>query len=75
MLCAKAVSIPVIGLGGIMGCRDALEFIVAGASAVQIGTGILVDPALPLAVIEGMRAWLSQEGLSCLGQLRGSLRL
>ncbi|MDR1111840.1 MAG: dihydroorotate dehydrogenase [Deltaproteobacteria bacterium] len=75
MLCSRAVSIPVIGLGGIMGHLDALEFIVAGATAVQVGTGILVDPTLPLSMIRDMSDWLSRRGLQDLGQLRGSLRL
>jgi dihydroorotate dehydrogenase (NAD+) catalytic subunit len=74
-LCARALSIPVIGLGGIMDYRDALEFIVAGATAVQIGTGILVDPGLPIRLIGDVYHWLGENGLADLGQIRGSLKL
>jgi dihydroorotate dehydrogenase (NAD+) catalytic subunit len=73
-LTAKAVSIPVIGLGGIVSARDALEFIVTGAAAVEIGTGILIDPRLPLTIIEGISDWLGEKKIS-LDQLRGSLSL
>jgi dihydroorotate dehydrogenase (NAD+) catalytic subunit len=73
VLCAKALSIPVIGLGGVMDYRDALEFIVAGAAAVQIGTGILVDPSLPIRVINDISQWLTANKLKDLSQVRGSL--
>jgi dihydroorotate dehydrogenase (NAD+) catalytic subunit len=75
LLCSRAITIPVIGLGGIMSHLDAIEFIVAGATAVQIGTGILVDPGLPLSVIDGLVDWLTQNGLVGLEELRGSLKL
>jgi dihydroorotate dehydrogenase (NAD+) catalytic subunit len=70
---ARAVSIPVVGLGGIMGAIDALEFMAAGASAVQLGTAILVDPASPLAVIDGISAWLEARSLPDLASVTGSL--
>jgi dihydroorotate dehydrogenase (NAD+) catalytic subunit len=72
-MAARAVSIPVVGLGGIMSAIDALEFMVAGASAIQLGTAILVDPASPLAVIEGMSAWLEARSLPDLATVTGSL--
>jgi dihydroorotate dehydrogenase (NAD+) catalytic subunit len=68
---AAAVRIPVIGMGGIMGLNDALEFFLAGATAVQIGTGIFVDPGLPIRLIEELRSWLEQEGFSSIGQIVG----
>ena len=55
---AAAVRIPVIGIGGIMSLGDALEFFLAGATAVQIGTGIFVDPGLPIRLIDELEAWL-----------------
>jgi dihydroorotate dehydrogenase (NAD+) catalytic subunit len=75
MLCSRALSIPVIGLGGIMDYRDALEFIVAGATAVQIGTGLLVDPTLPIRVIKDIALWLKKNNLKDLSEVRGSLKV
>jgi dihydroorotate dehydrogenase (NAD+) catalytic subunit len=55
---ARAVRIPVIGLGGIMGADDALQYFLAGARAVQVGTGTFVDPRCALRVLEGVEAWM-----------------
>lgn len=68
---AAAVQVPVIGMGGIMGLNDALEFFLAGASAVQIGTAIFVDPGLPIRLIEELPVWLGQEGFASLQQIIG----
>jgi len=68
---ATAVRIPVIGIGGIMSLSDALEFILAGATAVQIGTGIFVDPELPIRLIDELSAWLEREGFASVGQAVG----
>jgi dihydroorotate dehydrogenase (NAD+) catalytic subunit len=68
---AAAVRVPVIGMGGIMGLADALEFFVAGCSAIQIGTGIFVDPGLPIRVIDELPTWLEAEGFSSLNQIVG----
>ncbi len=68
---AAAVRVPVIGMGGIMGLSDALEFFLAGASAVQIGTGIFVDPGLPIRLIDDLTRWLEAEGFSALDQIVG----
>ncbi|MDR2301971.1 MAG: dihydroorotate dehydrogenase [Deltaproteobacteria bacterium] len=73
-LCAKSLSIPIIGLGGIMDYQDALEFIVAGATAVQIGTGILVDPTLPTQIVNGIAAYLESNDIHTLGEIRDTLR-
>ena len=68
---AAAVRVPVIGMGGIMGLNDALEFFLAGASAVQIGTGIFVDPGLPIRLIDELEVWLKAEGFSSVEQIVG----
>ncbi len=68
---AAAVRVPVIGMGGIMGLADALEFFLAGASAVQVGTGIFVDPGLPIRLIDELAAWLDHEGFSSVDQIVG----
>jgi dihydroorotate dehydrogenase (NAD+) catalytic subunit len=68
---AAAVRVPVIGMGGIMGLGDALEFFLAGASAVQIGTAIFVDPGLLIRLIDDLAQWLDDEGFSSLDQIVG----
>ncbi len=72
---ASALKIPVIGLGGIMTAEDALEFIVAGATAVQIGTASLIDPRTPLNIIDGLQRWMCREGLENFDQIRGTLKI
>ena len=57
---AKAVKIPVIGLGGIMTAEDAIEFFMAGASAIEIGTGNFIDPAISVKVAQGISDWLDR---------------
>jgi dihydroorotate dehydrogenase (NAD+) catalytic subunit len=61
---AKAVKIPVIGIGGIMNADDALEFLMAGASAIQIGTASFIDPQASLKVLEGIENYLISKGFS-----------
>lgn len=70
----QAVKIPVIGIGGIMCAEDALEFLIAGATAVQVGTANFIDPAAMIAVIEGLERFLIEEGLDDIRQVIGSLR-
>lgn len=60
---SKKVSIPVIGLGGIMNAEDAIEYFLAGASAVQIGTATFIDPNIPLQVLEGVKEYMIKEKL------------
>lgn len=67
----KKISIPIIGMGGILTATDALEFIMAGATAVAIGTGLFVDPQTPLHVIDGIRDYLATEGFNSLDDIRG----
>ena len=68
---ASAVRVPVIGMGGIMGLNDALEFFLAGATAIQVGTGIFVDPGLPIRLIDDLARWLTDEGFSSIDQIVG----
>lgn len=70
-----AVKIPVIGIGGIMTPRDALEFIIVGARAVQVGTANFVKPTTCLEIIDGIEAYLRENGFTDIGQLVGSLRI
>ena len=71
---AGCVKIPVIGCGGIMHAVDALEFIMAGATAVQVGTAGLADPRATLAVIDGLAEYLATRGIRSIGELRGVAR-
>lgn len=68
---AKAVSIPVVGLGGITCGRDALEFIMAGASAVQVGTYNFVDPSTSERVVGEIEAWCERHGVADIAEIRG----
>ena len=70
---AKAVSIPVIGLGGIMTGRDALEFILAGATAVEIGTANFIDPAVTVKVIEYIEEFCDRHGVKDINELIGAI--
>ena len=70
---AKAVRIPVIGLGGIASWQDAVEFILAGATAVQIGTSNFVDPTVSLKVIDGIAAYCERHGFHHASELVGAL--
>lgn len=71
---ANAVKIPVIGLGGIMTASDAIEFILAGATAVQVGTAIFKDPHAPLKIIEGIEEYLLRHDFSDVSQIIGELQ-
>jgi len=69
---AQEVAVPIIGCGGIASADDALEFIMAGASAVQVGTAILVNPRAPLDVLNGLERFMEREGIGRLDQLIGA---
>ncbi|MDE5656447.1 MAG: dihydroorotate dehydrogenase [Muribaculaceae bacterium] len=68
---AKAVNIPIVGLGGIRTGNDALEFIMAGATAVQVGTANFLDPATTMHVIDGINDYCVRHGISDINSLRG----
>lgn len=68
---AKAVKIPVVGLGGIMTARDALEFIMAGASAIEVGTANFVDPAVTGKIVDGIEEYLIKNGFDSIDAIRG----
>ena len=68
---AQAVSIPIVGAGGVTSAEDALEFLMAGASAVQVGTATFADPLAPLRVIEGLAAYVRANGLSSIRDVIG----
>jgi len=72
---ARTVSIPVIGIGGIQTAEDALEFILAGATAVQIGTANFVNPRVSEEIVEGIAAYVQQENLDSIRPLIGALQL
>jgi dihydroorotate dehydrogenase (NAD+) catalytic subunit len=70
---AKAVNVPVIGIGGITSAIDALEFIVAGATAVQIGTASFLDPHASQTIARDMERYLAENGIHCIREMIGSL--
>ncbi len=71
---AKAVNIPVIGLGGISSATDAIEFLMAGASAIEIGTANFLDPAITVKVRDGINQWLDDHGCHSVQEIVGSLK-
>ena len=71
----KAVKIPVIGMGGIAGWKDAVEFMLAGASAIQIGTYNFIDPTVSAKVIQGLNEYCDRHGIRAVNELVGALKL
>jgi dihydroorotate dehydrogenase (NAD+) catalytic subunit len=72
---AKAVKIPVIGLGGIMTATDAIEFLMAGATAIEIGTANFIDPAVTIKVRDGIDEWLDRHGCKSVQEIIGVLEV
>ena len=70
---AKAVKIPVIGLGGITTAKDALEFLMAGATAIEIGTANFLDPAVTIKVRDGINDWLDRHGCKSVSEIIGCI--
>ena len=70
---AKAVKIPVVGLGGIMNATDAIEFFLAGASAIEIGTANFIDPTVTIKVIDGINDYLDRHGFKSIRDIVGAL--
>lgn len=72
---AKDAGVPIVGMGGVQRWQDAAEFILAGASAVAIGTALFVDPATPNHICRGLSEWVDRQGVKSVGELVGALRL
>ncbi|MBO4464841.1 MAG: dihydroorotate dehydrogenase [Prevotella sp.] len=70
---AKAVQIPVVGLGGIMTAEDAIEFLMCGATAIEIGTANFIDPAVTIKVRDGINDWLDRHGVSDVNDIVGAI--
>ena len=70
---AKAVKIPIIGLGGIMNATDAIEFMLAGAAAVQIGTANFIDPQIAVKIIDGIHQYLDRKGIKEVREIVGRI--
>lgn len=71
---AKAVNIPVVGLGGICNAKDAIEFMLAGATAIEIGTANFIDPAVSVKVRDGINEWLDSHGCKSVTEIIGALK-
>ncbi|BAX82284.1 dihydroorotate dehydrogenase [Labilibaculum antarcticum] len=72
---AQAVNIPVVGLGGIMNAKDAIEFILAGATAIQIGTANFIDPQVSVKIVEGIKDYMIRHQVSDINDLIGAINL
>ena len=72
---ANAVKIPVIGMGGIMNATDAIEFILAGACAVQVGTANFIDPTITIKILEGIEQYLVENNYKSLSEITGALEI
>src|SRR5262249_51530363 len=71
--CKQAVQIPVIGMGGIAEARDAIEFMIAGASAVQVGTANFVDPLIWTKILDGIGEYMTRHGIGRVADLVGTI--
>lgn len=72
---AQVATVPILAMGGIFSAKDALDFILVGATAVAVGTATFVDPLAPIRVLEGMERWLDDHGIADVNDFRGTLRL
>lgn len=72
--CYKAVNIPIIGMGGIVSAEDAIEFILAGASAVAIGTGNFINPGITIDIIRGISSYMKAGGIKSIRELKGAVQ-
>ena len=70
---AHAVKIPVIGLGGIMTATDAIEFMLAGATAIQVGTANFIDPQISIKIVQGIENYLVRHNISSVKELIGGM--
>jgi dihydroorotate dehydrogenase (NAD+) catalytic subunit len=71
----KSVKIPIIGMGGIMNAEDAIEFLIAGASAVAVGTANFVRPDSAVEILDGIVEFMKDEAIDAIGSLTGALRV
>ena len=71
---ANAVKIPVIGMGGISSGRDAIEMMMAGASAVQVGAAVITDPFAPVKIIDEMNQFLDEKGIKSVSEIIGAVK-
>ena len=71
----KNVSIPIVGMGGIMTATDAVEFFIAGASAVAVGTANFINPQASMEVVKGIHAYIKQANIKSIKELIGSLKV
>lgn len=72
---AKVVKVPVIGMGGIMNATDAIEFLLAGASAIQVGTANFIDPTVTIKILEGIEDYMLRHGIQKVSDLTGALEI
>jgi dihydroorotate dehydrogenase (NAD+) catalytic subunit len=72
--CYRSVDIPIIGMGGIISKEDAVEFMLAGASAVAIGTGNFINPEMTMDILEGIKSYISSEGFNSAKELTGAMK-
>ncbi|MBI5098200.1 MAG: dihydroorotate dehydrogenase [Nitrospirae bacterium] len=72
--CYKTVRIPIIGMGGIISAEDAIEFFLAGASAIAVGTGNFINPEATMDILEGIKSYMSAKGVKSLKKLTGAVR-
>ena len=70
----RAVNVPIIGMGGICTWQDAVEFILAGAAAIQVGTYNFIDPAAPIKILEGINNYLDRHGFASVNDLVGQMQ-
>jgi dihydroorotate dehydrogenase (NAD+) catalytic subunit len=71
----RAVRIPIIGMGGVMTWEDAIEFILAGATAVGVGTALFRDPWVVFEIIDGIEKYMEAKGIASLAEIRGNVKL
>jgi dihydroorotate dehydrogenase (NAD+) catalytic subunit len=71
----RAVKVPVIGMGGIMNAKDAIEFLLAGSSAVQIGTANYIDPAISVKILDGIEDYMVRHGVKSVTELTGAMKV
>jgi dihydroorotate dehydrogenase (NAD+) catalytic subunit len=71
----NAVKIPIVGLGGIMNATDAIEFMLCGASAIEVGTANFIDPTVTMKIIDGIDEYLDRHGCQNVSEIVGALKV